>query len=218
MKCLLPLTLALIVSPAWATGKPESKPTQATTQTSADSRAASTAHSAATSTASQTQTATGSATQSQTANGGNSQAVNNGNNASQAISFDATKRAAASAHAPTVYASSVCAVGWSAGAQFVGVGASGGKSRTDKGCELRENIRIVASLNPALALKAACQLEGIREVATEADCTYDAPVTPKEPPVTVIVPPAPVAADSGYVTHSELVEALKRQHERAVAK
>lgn len=206
MKCLTILILAFSASTAWATGTPASAPTSSTSQAKSDSHATSSAHSAATAKANQTQTASGSATQSQTASGGNAEAVNEGNS----LAVEATHRTAATAYAPTVYASSVCSVGWSAGAQFLGFGGSGGKATPDKGCELRENIRIVASLNPALALKAACQLEGIREVATPQDCVYIPQQAKQEPPVTVIVPAAPVAADGGYVTRQELTEAFKR--------
>jgi len=152
--------------------------------------------------------------QEQTATGGNGFGGNSTATATNAASNEGNsltnvsnvRRAAASANAPAVYASNVCAVGWSIGGQLPGVGASGGKSKVDRDCNLRENIRIVSALNPALALKAACQLEGIREVATGDDCVYTFPEpvqeTAKSEHVTIDL--------SGYATKQEVAEAFKR--------
>lgn len=211
MKCPLLLTLALTASSAWATGTPASEHTSSASHAEADSLATSSARSDATSMANQHQTASGTASQSQTAQGGSSQAVNSGNNAAQSLTYNSTaKRNAPAMYAPTVYASTACAYGWSAGISTPVGGASGGKAKIDQQCDYRENIRIVAALNPALALRVACAvLDGFRHVP-DSECVYTPPVAEDDPPVTVIVPAAPVADSSGYVTKQELEQAFKR--------
>lgn len=95
--------------------------------------------------------------------------------------------------APSVYTPNPCAIGWSLGAGAPGAGLSGGRTKIDPRCqaaleeraktqELRANIALTAQLNKALALKAACQLPGIREVASAEDCALPPPVV--EPPAT----------------------------------
>lgn len=90
------------------------------------------------------------------------------------------KRQAPSVFAPAVYASGPCAYGWSAGASIPGGGASFGKSKPDKNCDRRELARVLAPLNPDLALKVLCRDPLIEEMnlageLIPGDCEYMAP-------------------------------------------
>src|SRR5690606_25625248 len=88
--------------------------------------------------------------------------------------------------APAVYASGPCAYGWSVGVSIPGAGVSGGKSKTDAGCDRRELARVLTPLQPALALKLLCADPMLAEVALPEDCVYFAP-----PVVTSTAAPTP---------------------------
>jgi hypothetical protein len=122
--------------------------------------------------------------------GGNSQASNAG--VQQGVNIE-DRLQAPSANAPTVISGSKCSAGWSVAVSGPGAGIGGGKSKIDKDCQkaqdLRDNIALVATIKPSLALKAACRLEGIKEAVTSADdCELDAPV-PAAPPMVINVEP-----------------------------
>lgn len=119
------------------------------------------------------------ATQTQTAEGGSasqsqsSTASNEGNHQSLSVSSSYRDRLQApGVFAPAVYASGPCAYGWSAGVSFPGGGLSGGKAKTDPGCDRREIARVLTPLNPELALKVLCADPIVAEVAAPGDCEY----------------------------------------------
>jgi hypothetical protein len=127
--------------------------------------------------------------------GGNAQASNAG--VQQDVNIE-DRLQAPSANAPTVIAGSKCATGWSAALSGPGAGLGGGRSKIDPACQkaqdLRDNIALVATLKPSLALKAACRLDGIKEAVTSPeDCTLDAPVVAPPPVIVNAPPPAPQA-------------------------
>lgn len=74
--------------------------------------------------------------------------------------------------APSLNPSHPCALTDSKGFSIPIGGASRGESRTDEGCERREDARVIGAWNPALALKIMCQSKHAKEVATPEDCVY----------------------------------------------
>jgi hypothetical protein len=79
---------------------------------------------------------------------------------------------APSSHAPAVYASHSCALGWSLGASVPGGSVNGGKAKADPSCERREWARVLYSMNPELALKVACSDPIVAQVAAPGDCEH----------------------------------------------
>lgn len=166
---LAALTLAvglLLASHAFATVKPNVPPKEtpapvanggyANAQADADSNAVSVSNAHA------------SQHQDQTAN---ASSTSEGSSASNSFSYSNREtRQAPSVFAPAVYASSPCAIGGSVGLSGPGFGVSGGKARTDEPCNLREMIRVLTPLNPALALALACTDPAVKAVAGDEGC------------------------------------------------
>lgn len=74
--------------------------------------------------------------------------------------------------APAVYASGPCNTGDSRAITTPIGGVSKGKSSTDDNCNRREVARVLAPLNPALALKVLCSDPYVAAVAAPEDCVY----------------------------------------------
>lgn len=144
----------------------------------------------------------GNAEQSQNASANNSQSL------SVSSSYE-EKRQAPPAFAPAIFASGPCAYGWSAGISSPVGGLTGGKSKTDPGCDRREVARVLTPLNPQLALKVLCADPIVAPLATEDDCKYMQPA---------IAASAPAPDLSGYVKREELDERDRRMLERATRK
>jgi hypothetical protein len=143
----------------------------------------------------QQQTATGGSV----TGSGNSSAVNQGNNAAQStnVTFEAAEipKHTPDATAPGIYTSNSCAQGFGAGASGPGYGLSVGGNKIDKGCTVRENARILAGVDSALAIEYLCRNKhvDIGETLGELCKPKLVPEPPvviypePEPPVTVIV-------------------------------
>lgn len=110
---------------------------------------------------------------------------------------------APSINVPAVYASAVCAYGWSAGLSVPGAGVSGGKSKIDSDCNRREAARVLTPLNPQLALKVMCADPMVAAVVTLGDCEYVIPVVAMPVPITPVDPAI-------YATKDELQKAFKK--------
>jgi hypothetical protein len=125
-------------------------------------------------------------------------AYNDGNNSLQStnINFEAAKtyKHTPDAVAPGMYSSNACAMGWGAGGSGPGYGLSLGGTRVDPQCQIRENARILAGLDSALAIMYLCANPGI-DVGTvlgiackpnmvEEPITVDPP-KPEEPVVII---------------------------------
>jgi hypothetical protein len=121
---------------------------------------------------------------------------NAGNNASQStnINFESTGNARhynkygnnVSAYAPAIYSSSACtAGGLSGGVSGFGAGVSLGGAKQDPQCQVRENARILASLDADLALMYLCANPTV-DVGTVLGTTCK----PREPEV-IVVPEQP---------------------------
>lgn len=171
--------------PAAATVRPEPtpKPTQSQTQSGE-----------------QTQTQT----QSQTAAGG--QGGQSNSTSDNAVTYNHQDRLQAPAlMAPAVYASGPCAQGWSAGASGPGAGLSFGKAKADPSCDRRELARVMAPLNPALALRILCADPIVIALGVTADeCRLD-PLPPDNRPTVVILE----QDKGGYATKEELKRAFE---------
>ena len=121
-------------------------------------------------------------------------------------------------NAPPIYASGSCAYGASFSVSAPGVGLGGGKAKPDPDCNRRELVRVVSSLNPALALKIACEdplvVDMVARGAIQADACQYVPPAPPKPVVEEAGPSAKVeaapVADPQYVTRPELNEIIKR--------
>jgi hypothetical protein len=97
-------------------------------------------------------------------------ASNNGNGSNNTeIDFEATKRAAATAVAPSVFNNGTCAgSGASLAFQAPGFGASGGFGKTDEHCERRATAGMMDTLGQrTTALKIMCLEADVRKVAPE---------------------------------------------------
>jgi hypothetical protein len=117
---------------------------------------------------------------------------NSGNNASQStnINFESTGNARyynkygnnVSAYAPAIYSSSACtAGGLSGGVSGFGAGVSLGGAKQDPQCQVRENARILASLDANLALMYLCA-----NPTVDVGKVLGTACKPQEPPVIVI--------------------------------
>lgn len=102
---------------------------------------------------------------------------------------------APSINAPAVYASHPCSVGWSAGLSIPGGGIGGGHVKPDPSCDRRELARVIAALNPALALRILCADPIAAAVATAEDCVYVAPKPPEPRCIECITPSALIERD-----------------------
>lgn len=106
-------------------------------------------------------------------------AINGGND----LSINHKERLQApSISAPAIYAGGPCESGKSLGLAIPGGGISGGKSTASPNCDRREAARVVAALNPALALLVMCEDPYVKEVAKERPelCVYQPVVTKRE--------------------------------------
>ena len=148
--------LTLIPALALATGKPEpAKPSTTTASASASQYQRQTASSAADQ--SQTQTATGGA------GGASNQTQSASNAGNQQVTQYDYERQTASAYAPGIQPTTVCATGRSGGIQTSVVGITGGASGIDLQCDIRETARLFGEL-------------GYRETAALIACTSQAAV------------------------------------------
>jgi hypothetical protein len=136
---------------------------------------------------------------------------NSGNNASQSTSlnFESTGNARhynkygnnVSAYAPAIYSSSACtAGGLSGGVSGFGAGVSLGGAKQDPQCQVRENARILASLDASLALMYLCANltvdvgKVLGSACKPADPIIVLPPQP-EPPKPEVKPEIPVIDD-----------------------
>lgn len=150
-----------------------------------------------------------------------------GAEANNALSLSSTyreRRQAPALATPSIYASGSCGAGWSAGVSVPGAAVSGGKSRPDTSCDRRELVRVVAPLNPFLALKVACEDPLIvdmllRGLVEREQCEYvpPAPVaavmvgnSPPESAATAKPAPASTSTAPRYVTEEQLREMERR--------
>lgn len=108
-----------------------------------------------------------------------------------------------------MYASAVCAYGWSAGLSIPGGGLSGGKSKIDSDCNRRELARVLTPLNPQLALKVLCADPMARDVAEYGDCDYQEPIHILSEPVAI-----DSVDHSRYATKEELERAFKKSQSK----
>ncbi len=195
---LAALTLALaafLASNAFAGDKPSG--TAPATTTTAESGSSSLATVDA-------YTSSGSWSEANGGDGGQSTSNATGGANSLSVSYRDRLQAPGLGIAP-VYASHPCALGWSAGVSIPGGALGGGKARVDAGCERRELARVIAPLNPSLALRVLCADPIVAAVARPGDCEYVTPV--------VAVPAQPVAPPvdlSAYATKEELGRAFKK--------
>ncbi len=190
--------LALIPIASFATGKPEA--VAPASQASADASSDASASSLATVDA---YTSSGSWSEANGGAGGQSTSNATGGANSLSVSYRDRLQAPGLGIAP-VYASHPCALGWSAGVSIPGGALGGGKARVDAGCERRELARVIAPLNPSLALRVLCADPIVAAVARPGDCEYVTPV--------VAVPAQPVAPPvdlSAYATKEEVARAFK---------
>lgn len=146
------------------------------------------------------------AQQSQTAEGGNASNAGNAQDVSVSSSYR-DRLQAPSVSAPAVYASAVCAYGWSAGIAVPGAGLSGGKSKIDEDCNRREAARVLTALNPQLALKVMCSDPIVKAVADvdAGDCEYVENIR-----ITQDAPAHSSVDMSRYATKEELAKAFKQ--------
>src|SRR5574343_229591 len=106
----------------------------------------------------------GNSNQNQSQISDNSNSSNNSSSQSTSVTFESTGEAEhankygnnVNAYSPNVYASGTCLGGVSAGAAGMGFGVSVGGTKKDEECSVRENARILASLDPALSLIYLC--------------------------------------------------------------
>jgi hypothetical protein len=121
---------------------------------------------------------------------------NSGNNSSQSTSlnFESTGEARyankygnnVSAYAPAIYSSSACTAGGLSGAvSGFGAGVSLGGAKQDPQCQVRENARILASLDANLALIYLCA-----NPTVDVGKVLGSACKPSDPPV-IIHPPLP---------------------------
>jgi hypothetical protein len=105
-------------------------------------------------------------------------------NANNAISITDRLQVPSGVATP-VFASHSCALGGSLGLSGPGFGVTGGKAKSDPKCDLRETVRILATLNPALALALLCQEDpAVAKAAGPDGCKLPAAPAP------VVQPPA----------------------------
>jgi len=214
--------LASLAAQATNTPPPAEKPVA---NANANAYAGAKSHADADATATQSQTVTVTPTANGGAGGAGGAADANASQEQSAYSGDVSndisysssyteRRQAPSISAPTVYASGSCSYGWSVGLSLPGGGASGGKSTPDKDCNRRELARMVAPLNPWLALKVLCEDPIIvemrlRNLSSELDCEY----VPPKPTVAAATPVEPPKAEreyKDYVTRPEMEEVIRR--------
>jgi hypothetical protein len=128
-------------------------------------------------------------------NRNDSTAINEGNNAAQSteITFEAAKsyKHTPDATAPGIYTSNSCAQGFGAGASGPGYGLSVGGNKIDKGCTVRENARILAGVDSALAIEYLCRNKHVDIGETLGDLCKPK-LVPEPPVVTYPVPEPPV--------------------------
>lgn len=133
-------------------------------------------------------------------------------NANNQISYvDKDRLQAPSVSAPAVFASHSCAIGGSIGLAGPGFGVSGGKAKSDPKCDLRETVRILATLNPALALALLCQEDAAVAKAAGPDGCKLPPPAPL-PPCQVCEP-----KDDSY-SKEEVDERIERAFKSASSK
>ena len=154
-----------------------------------------------------TATSTSSATSESASTSFSSTGASNANNA---ISFQDRLQAPAGVATP-VFASHSCAIGGSLGLSGPGFGVTGGKAKSDPKCDLRETVRILATLNPALALSLLCQEDpAVAKAAGPDGCKL--PPAPAPQPCAVCQP----AADT--YSKDEVDAKLERVYKSAVSK
>ena len=127
-------------------------------------------------------------------NRNDSTAINEGNNAAQStsVNFEASEipQHTPDATAPGIFTSNACTLSGGLGVSGPGYGASVGGTKVDKACTVRENARILAGLDSALAILYLCKNMHVDIGETLGDlCHPNAP----EPPVTLPEPLPPVA-------------------------
>lgn len=138
--------------------------------------------------------------QSQSSTNNNANSSNNSSSQSTSVNFEAAKTYRysnnVSAIAPNIYSSSACTAGGLTGAaSALGVGVSLGGAKQDIQCQVRENARILAGLDVALAIEYLCKNTKVDVGATlGAACQYNPPV------VEVVLPPVPDAVPPIIVT------------------
>lgn len=141
----------------------------------------------------QQQTATGGSVAGSGNSANSNSAVNQGNNAAQStnITFEAEKayKHTPDATAPGIYTSNSCAQGFGVGVAGPGYGASVGGNKIDKGCTVRENARILAGLDSALAIEYLC-LNMLVDIGETLGELCKPKMTP-EPPIVVYPEPEP---------------------------
>ena len=146
----------------------------------------------------------GDAVQGQSQYSDNSNSSNNSSSQSTSLTFESTGEAEhynkygnnVSAFAPAIYSSSACtAGGLSGGAAAMGMGISLGGAKQDPQCQVRENARILAGINPGLALEYLCKNDKV-----DIGATLGAQCKPAVAPPVVVVPPPVVAPPIQVVT------------------
>jgi hypothetical protein len=105
--------------------------------------------------------------QNQVANGGNASADNAGN--SQSTSFNQTRQTA-TAIAPETFPTASCYKTYSSAGQAAGFGFSLGGGNIDKGCEAREDARLLAAMGSKVA---ACKVLLARPEVSKAGVTME---------------------------------------------
>ena len=94
---------------------------------------------------------------------------------------------------------------------FPGGAVTGGKSKPDVDCDTREYARVIAPLNPGLALALLCSAPIVQPVAAKYGCEYVAPPAPAaeipDAPSVVVVPQQDL---SKYALKEEVDRAFKK--------
>ena len=157
-----------------------------------------------------TPTATSSSTSSALGTGGFASAHTGESNANNSLRIEDRLQAPAGVATP-VFASHSCAIGGSLGLSGPGFGVTGGKAKSDPKCDLRETVRILATLNPALALSLLCQEDpAVANAAGPDGCKL--PPAPAPQPCAVCQP----AADT--YSKDEVDAKLERVYKSSVSK
>ena len=108
----------------------------------------------------------GTAVQGQSQSSDNSNSSNNSASQYTSLNIEAAKNKRyannVNAFAPAIYSSSACTAGGVSGAaSALGVGVSLGGAKQDPQCQIRENARILAGLDPGLAVQYLCSNPGV---------------------------------------------------------
>lgn len=131
---------------------------------------------------------------------------------------------APSVNAPPIYASGSCAYGSSFSVNAPGVGLGGGKAKPDPSCDRRELVRVVAPLNPWLALSIACEdpivVDMLARGVVKADACKYVPPAPPENVAGEAGPPAQVKAApvADQRTPAEITKAREEARQDLVRK